>query len=385
MGQQASGLNERYFMQKVRLGHGSFGTVWRAVDRRSGKEVAVKQMDKRDMRRNGLRQEDVEREVAMMRACTHDNIIQLYDSFEDSDSIYLAQEYCAGGDFGDKLRERGLGVREHEAADWIRQMCSAIAALHSKQICHRDIKPDNFLVASGSEVAGGGSRAIKLADFGLAVFLPRGKLLTQKCGTPAFMAPEQHLIPRRSRGYSFPVDVWAAGVSMYQVMCGSRHPFLDKNGRLSEQVLLKGALDFRPGAPAEAGQRFSEDAEQLCSRMVDIDPTRRIAAREILRSPWLNAGSRDALAGAAAAERPPDQRDQPSQSRSSRALQQAPRRWTAVAGAVVDVPPARGPLVHAPHDERSGALRGAGGVHHVAPLYARCVGAGHDRHHGGAS
>lgn len=291
MGQQASGLNERYFMQKVRLGHGSFGTVWRAVDRRSGKEVAVKQMDKRDMRRNGLRQEDVEREVAMMRACTHDNIIQLYDSFEDSDSIYLAQEYCAGGDFGDKLRERGLGVREHEAADWIRQMCSAIAALHSKQICHRDIKPDNFLVASGSEVAGGGSRAIKLADFGLAVFLPRGKLLTQKCGTPAFMAPEQHLIPRRSRGYSFPVDVWAAGVSMYQVMCGSRHPFLDKNGRLSEQVLLKGALDFRPGAPAEAGQRFSEDAEQLCSRMVDIDPTRRIAAREILRSPWLNAGT----------------------------------------------------------------------------------------------
>merc|ERR550525_942597 len=93
---------------------------------------------------------------------------------------------------------------------------SAIAFLHRKGICHRDVKPDNFMVAKGT---------LKLADFGLATFVPPGKLLKDKCGTPAFMAPEIHSLPKRSPGYGFPVDVWAAGVTMYMILHQGQHPF----------------------------------------------------------------------------------------------------------------------------------------------------------------
>merc|ERR1719199_710104 len=102
-----------------------------------------------------------------MQAAKHVNITQLHGTFEDNQSIYLALEYCDGGDFGDKVKERGMGLREEEAADWMAQICAAIAALHTKGICHRDIKPDNFMVAGDT---------LKLTDFGLALFLPRGKL-----------------------------------------------------------------------------------------------------------------------------------------------------------------------------------------------------------------
>merc|ERR1719160_666771 len=125
-----------------------------------------------------------------MKSCRHEHIIRLFDVFEDKGSIYLALEYCDGGDFGDKVKEKGVSLKEDEAAEWMRQVISAVAALHSKCICHRDIKPDNFMVANDR---------LKLSDFGLALILPKGKLLTERCGTPAFMAPEQILLPKKSR------------------------------------------------------------------------------------------------------------------------------------------------------------------------------------------
>mmetsp|Transcript_58793 Transcript_58793/g.127184 ORF Transcript_58793/g.127184 Transcript_58793/m.127184 type:complete len:714 (-) Transcript_58793:94-2235(-) len=292
MGQAASSGNieEKYFLQKVKLGQGSFGTVWRAVERESGKTVAVKQLDKASLPRRGVRREDIEREISMMRACRHENLTQLYDSFEDDKNIYLALEYCDGGDFGDKVKERGMGLTEPEVAEWVRQMCAAIAALHVLNICHRDIKPDNFMVSEG--------QTLKLSDFGLAIFLPKGKLLNEKCGTPAFMAPEQHNLPSRSRGYGFPADVWATGVSMYMVMFGSRHPFMTDRGQLDDKLLLQGTLDFRENSGARflgfdigrGALRFSDAARELCSRMVEPDVARRITAEDAIRQPWINSG-----------------------------------------------------------------------------------------------
>lgn len=319
-------LEDRYFLQKVKLGEGSFGTVWRAVDRQTNEVVAIKQLDKASLPRRGVRRSDIEREVAMMQACHHANITKLFGTFEDEARIYLALEYCDGGDFGDKVKERGLALQESETAEWMRQICSAISALHHKSICHRDIKPDNFMVSGH----GSGSQ-LKLSDFGLAVYLPRGRVLHERCGTPAFMAPEQHELPRHSSGYGFPADVWAAGVLMYMVMFGGRHPFLGDRGQLDEKALIQGALDFREGAQnrifgfdiGPTSLRFSDAARDLCSRMVCPDPGQRYKADDCLRVPWMCLGRAAGQAKASGApggsgrgtppERPPSPTGQRSQ------------------------------------------------------------------------
>mmetsp|Transcript_5712 Transcript_5712/g.15709 ORF Transcript_5712/g.15709 Transcript_5712/m.15709 type:complete len:847 (+) Transcript_5712:128-2668(+) len=297
-------LEERYFLQKVKLGQGSFGTVWRAIDRKDNITVAIKQLDKNSLPSRGVRREDIDREIKMMKACQHENITKLYETFEDATSIYLALEYCDGGDFGDKVKERGMAATEGEVAEWMRQMCASIQAMHSRGICHRDVKPDNFMVQ--------GYSTLKLSDFGLAIYPPRGSLLQEKCGTPAFMSPEQHRLPKWSAGYSFPADIWAVGVSMYMMMFGGKHPFLNDRGSLDEGALLSGELDFRDTTNNKLGffgfaglggasLRFSEEARSLCKRMVEPDPNRRMTADDTVNFRWLQSGRAAAAAEAAAA------------------------------------------------------------------------------------
>eukprot|EP00418_Pyrodinium_bahamense_P045524 CAMPEP_0179201642 /NCGR_PEP_ID=MMETSP0796-20121207/100358_1 /TAXON_ID=73915 /ORGANISM="Pyrodinium bahamense, Strain pbaha01" /LENGTH=345 /DNA_ID=CAMNT_0020906205 /DNA_START=55 /DNA_END=1089 /DNA_ORIENTATION=+ len=316
-GTRGAQLEERYFRQKVKLGEGSFGTVWRAVDRQSGDTVAIKQLDKASMPRRGVTPQHVKQEIALMQVCRHENILQLLDKFEDEAYMYLALEYCDGGDFGDKIREQGLGLSEREAADWVRQMCQAVCVLHTQGICHRDIKPDNFMVHKRTN--------LKLADFGLATVIPEKQLLPGACGTPAFNAPEQYW-RSVSGGYSFPVDMWAVGVSMYMVMFGGKHPFMDDDQHLDKKALLQGKLDFRDRSSATGflgfegvggmGLRFSEEARQLCRCLVEPDPHRRLPAQQAVCTPWLRSSSAPRRAATSVA---------PVHARSESKQQQAPQ------------------------------------------------------------
>jgi serine/threonine protein kinase len=286
-GARSARLQDRYHLQKVRLGSGSFGTVWRGVDRESGEVVAVKQIGKRRAASSGSSRQDVEREIHLLQVATHENITRFHALFEDSEHIYLILEYCDGGDFADKIKERREAMGEPEAADWVLQMCSAVAAMHCRSICHRDVKPENFMVSGGNR--------LKLADFGLATVLFDGRRLTDKVGTLAFMAPEQHLLPGSSSGYSFPVDVWALGVSMHMVVCGGQHPFVDEKGVLQTATLLRGDVSFGQkfflGIAVGSSVQLSGASMELCRRMIEVQPSRRITANIALRNPWFGAAA----------------------------------------------------------------------------------------------
>eukprot|EP00928_Gymnodinium_smaydae_P089781 TRINITY_DN73693_c0_g1_i1.p1 TRINITY_DN73693_c0_g1~~TRINITY_DN73693_c0_g1_i1.p1 ORF type:complete len:520 (-),score=62.82 TRINITY_DN73693_c0_g1_i1:18-1499(-) len=292
---------DKYHVQKIKLGQGAFSTVWRAVHRQTGSLVAIKQLTKgRTAHNNLISSREVQREIAMMRAVQHENILALLDVVEDTERIYLAVEYCDGGDFGDKIKEFGSVIDEVGMAEWMRQVCSAIAALHAKTICHRDIKPDNFMVAGSS---------LKLCDFGLAVFAPKGRLLTERCGTPAFMSPELYKLPEESPGYWLPVDMWAAGIIMYLLMFGGRHPFLDARGHIDVQRMCQGSLDFDPdkglgllklaipAEPSVSSTSISSSARRLCRAMLETDPRQRLWASDALRDMWLHLGTVGLAAG----------------------------------------------------------------------------------------
>lgn len=295
-------VEDQYFIQKVKLGHGTFGTVWRAVDKKTQQPRAVKEIEKFNNARMGINRDQIMTEIAIMQACTHPNIIRLYGNYEDSRKIYLVLEYCEGGDFGDKMKQvTAAGVNETEVVGWMRQVFLAISALHEKNICHRDIKPDNFMASGPNSIT------IKLADFGMATFMNE-PLLTEKCGTPAYMAPEIHKLPTGSRGYDFKVDVWAAGLVLYQFLHRNQHPFI-KNQRLDMGALLDGQLE---GAGIQAligdafgpilAPSFSKCAHDMCKLMMERDPQKRISSKDALRRPWLMQSI--ALAAADAARAP---------------------------------------------------------------------------------
>jgi len=285
MGVGASSVDDEYHLQKVKLGEGSFGVVWRAVHRNTGEVVAIKQMSKVVMAEQGIWNGDVKREIRFMNLLQHENIVKLYRNFEDPGNIYLALEFCDDGDFGDKVVERRNRMTEAEVAFWVRQILAPIAYLHSLQICHRDVKPDNFLVQSCSST-------LKLADLGLAVECLHPGSLRNACGTMGYMAPEL----RCNYGYGLEVDVWAAGLCMYMAMMGGRHPFLDIYGNVFERRAMAGQLDFymvRSWSDlADRNPRVneSEEAQALCRAMVEVDVRRRISAARACEAPWFNQG-----------------------------------------------------------------------------------------------
>jgi serine/threonine protein kinase len=212
----------------------------------------------------------------------HENILCLYASYEYPQRSLLMVEFCGGGHLSDEISRRGKTVSGEEAATWMKQILSAIQVLHLKDVCHRDIKPDNFLISRKNP-----SPVVKLTGFGLAVPLPKGESLTERCGTQDFMAPE--LLPGRKCVYDHSVDIWAAGTIMFLLLQDGRHPFYNQNDRLDENLVANGAPRFASASVwAMSFQgNSSRSAENLCMKMLETQPQMRISADQALQDPWL--------------------------------------------------------------------------------------------------
>ena len=147
--------------------------------------------------------------------------------------------------------------------------------LHSLRIVHRDIKPENLLVTSWQD-----DFIIKLADFGLAAELEVGQKLHLVCGTPTYVAPEMVA----EIGYDYKIDIWAAGVIIYIMLCGVP-PFFSKNGnyRLFKKILL-GRIQWTGSYCYKIGPA----AKDFVHQCLLVDANKRWTAREALSHCWLD-------------------------------------------------------------------------------------------------
>lgn len=268
-----AGLNEAYEVQRVRkgevrpLGIGAYSEVWPASHRASGQMRVAKSMPKSKTSRA-----EMNMEVELLRSLSHRNVIQVFDVFEDWSSYHVILEYCKGN-LGDRIESSSLD--EKSIGKWAYAMLEAVRYLHAEQICHRDVKPDNFLLD--------GKQVLKLADFGIALRLEEGKTLKAKMGTPLFMAPEQHRLPE-GQGYAHPVDCWACGITIYLMTNSGKHPFRDeKNGGLLLGNLMK--AKFQEGLKDRIFARGS-DSGDLVKRLLMPHHSQRISAKLAKGHPW---------------------------------------------------------------------------------------------------
>lgn len=171
-------------VQKI-LGEGAMSTVVQCSCLKTEVLVAIKMYHKERM--NSLNIKQVAREIEIHSSVLHPNIIKLYAAFEDADGIYLVQELAPKGDLYLELsRHGGYMLEAHVVKNVMQPFLSALAYLHSLGILHRDVKPENVLLAADGE--------IKLADFGLAINTTKEKPMS-RVGTLDYMPPEVNTKP----------------------------------------------------------------------------------------------------------------------------------------------------------------------------------------------
>ncbi|KAI3353326.1 hypothetical protein L3Q82_019860 [Scortum barcoo] len=265
----SSSISEKYKIGKV-IGDGNFAVVKECMERSTGKEFALKIIDKAKC---SGKEHLIENEVAVLRRVKHPNIIMLIEEVDTSSELYLVMELVKGGDLFDAITSSAK-YTEKDATVMVYNLAGALKYLHSMNIVHRDIKPENLLVFEYPD----GTKSLKLGDFGLATVV-EGPLYTV-CGTPTYVAPE---IIAES-GYGLKVDIWAAGVITYILLCGFP-PFRSESNMqedLFDQILL-GRLDF----PSPYWDNITDSAKELIGKMLTVNAEARYTAQDILSHPWV--------------------------------------------------------------------------------------------------
>nr|XP_053620527.1 MAP/microtubule affinity-regulating kinase 3-like isoform X7 [Plodia interpunctella] len=252
------------------IGKGNFAKVKLAKHVPTGKEVAIKIIDKTQLNPGSLQK--LFREVRIMKMLDHPNIVKLFQVIETEKTLYLVMEYASGGEVFDYLVLHGR-MKEKEARAKFRQIVSAVQYCHQKRIIHRDLKAENLLLD--------GEMNIKIADFGFSNEFTPGAKLDTFCGSPPYAAPELF----QGKKYDGPeVDVWSLGVILYTLVSGSL-PFDGSTLRELRERVLRGKyrIPFY----------MSTDCENLLKKFLVLNPGKRASLESIMRDKWMNMGYED--------------------------------------------------------------------------------------------
>ncbi|KAF2826252.1 kinase-like protein [Ophiobolus disseminans] len=255
-------LNGRYETISP-LNHGSFGMVFQAKDLVTGDNVAIKVITKPTAAVNcpsAFSVDERSEELGVhLHLGSHDNVVNLLQSFETQNHIYLVLEFCSNGDLYEAIRlDKGPLETEH-VRDFMMQLVGAVEFIHSKGIYHRDIKPENiFLTQSGT---------MKLGDLGLAT--SDSWSWEVAVGSDRYMAPEQY--DPTNAGYSpAKADIWAIGIVLLNVLF-QRNPFAVPS--TSDPLYADFALDRQ--SLFDVFPNMSQDAFEVIRHCLAIDPEKR--------------------------------------------------------------------------------------------------------------
>ncbi len=255
-------LGERYQLTDV-LGHGGAGTVYQAIDRRTGGLVAVKVLHPALAGDNDYTAR-LRREATIAASLISPRIVRITDFDEHAGTPFLVMEYVAGQTLREYLDERGR-LPVHEALTIALEVARALAAAHEHGIVHRDLKPNNIKLVEGQ---------VKVLDFGVARAegLPALTVAGTYLGTPDYSAPEQADGRDDSRS-----DLYALGVILYELVAG-RRPF---QGRTALEVLAQHAHV----PPPSLGSDVPHDVQDLIMRCLGKAPSSRYqTAAELSRA-----------------------------------------------------------------------------------------------------
>ncbi|XP_061583619.1 MAP kinase-activated protein kinase 2 [Cololabis saira] len=267
-------ITDDYKVTSQVLGMGINGKVLEIFQKKTGDKYALKMLQDCPKAR---------REVELhWRAspCTH--IVRIIDVFENlyqgRKCLLIVMECMDGGELFSRIQDRGdQAFTEKEASDIMKSIGEAIQFLHSVNIAHRDVKPENLLYSTKRPNA-----LLKLTDFGFAKETTNNSLDTP-CYTPYYVAPEV-LGPEK---YDKSCDMWSLGVIMYILLCGYP-PFYSNHGLAISPGMKKRIRMGQYEFPNPEWSDVSEEAKQLIMTLLKTEPTERMTIMEFMNHPWIN-------------------------------------------------------------------------------------------------
>lgn len=270
---------QTYYDMKELLGKGNFAEVYRAMNKHTGDEYAIKQIDKQHFEPKML--EYIYQEIFTIRYLTkinHKNIIKAFDIFEDSKYIYCVFEYLSLGDLDQYLKTNNI-IPMKDIKHLCYEVAQTIAFLHKIGMIHRDLKLQNIMCKVDSDT---NELGIKLIDFGFCTVLGRNQKKNDGIGTLNYMPPE--IINRDD--YSFKVDVWSFGVIMYYLRY-NRLPFDDLREKINiiKQNIRLGSYKFGLKSP-EISIEDDKGFKKIIEQCLQVAPDKRISSERLINDPW---------------------------------------------------------------------------------------------------
>ncbi|XP_054474550.1 serine/threonine-protein kinase D3-like isoform X2 [Anoplopoma fimbria] len=251
------------------LGSGQFGIVYGGKHRKTGRDVAIKIIDK--MRFPTKQESQLRNEVAILQNLHHPGIVNLECMFETPEQVFVVMEKLHGDMLEMILSSERSRLPERLTKFLVTQILVALRHLHFKNIVHCDLKPENVLLASADPFP-----QVKLCDFGFARIIGEKSFRRSVVGTPAYLAPEV----LRSKGYNRSLDMWSVGVIVYVSLSGT-FPF-NEDEDINDQI--QNAAFMYPSNP---WKEISEHATDLINNLLQVKMRKRYSVDKSLSHPWL--------------------------------------------------------------------------------------------------
>ena len=243
------------------IGRGNSSDVYKAIDLRLGKTVALKVIEKKGLSEDHMK-EMAQQEIDICVQLDHPKLAKVYRVMQSDTHIYMSMKYCGNTTLSTLSSRTLLGPRR--AKRLFRQIAEGVAYMHNKGFAHRDLKFSNIMVDDLDQ--------IKIIDYGFAC--KAFSLESILCGTPAYMCPE---LVREEDYRGSEADIWSLGVILYRFLMGS-YPF----GHCTDEELEARIIACKPDYPPE----LDPSAKDLLQAMLCPVASQRIRAQQILEHPW---------------------------------------------------------------------------------------------------
>ena len=249
------------------IGEGSFGKVSLVRHNKTGSEYAIKQISKLD-KNNQEGKTYFRREIEIMYKIHQNNIVRLFNHFEDNEYCYFVMEYIENGNlFSQPCWKNNKCFSSYDVAKIIKEVICAVYYLHNMDppIIHRDIKPENVLLDKNG--------VAKLTDFGWSNYIDSKEIRRTYCGTPVYLAPEMI----KEIGHDEHLDIWCIGVLLFELLTGNV-PFKGKD----LESLNNNILSLKIAWPKD----INLVAKNLILKILKPDPGERISLKDMLKHPF---------------------------------------------------------------------------------------------------